>query len=245
MNLKVINSNSKGNCYILETQTQSLILDCGVSLKEIQKALNFDLSKVCGCLVTHEHLDHAKSVQALMMIGVHVYSSKGTFEKLGMLDLNPRILKHTITRKIGDFFIRPFSVEHDAVEPLGFLIQHIPTGEKLLFATDTFYIRYKFQKLDYVILECNYIKDILDKNVSLGYIPEAFKKRLLTSHFSLDNVKKFLSANDISSVKKIVLIHLSDGNSDAKRMKDEIEELAQIETVIADKNMDIELSYPF
>lgn len=72
------------------------------------------------------------------------------------------------------------------------------------------------------MVECNYAKDILYENVKRGAVPEVFKNRLLTSHFSLENVKEFLKANDLSKVQEIHLLHLSDGNSDAERFKREI-----------------------
>lgn len=56
MFLKVIGSSSHGNSYILESKTGSLLLECGIQFKKIQKAVNFDLSKLRGCLISHEHL---------------------------------------------------------------------------------------------------------------------------------------------------------------------------------------------
>lgn len=56
MKLKVLGSSSKGNCYLLESDKEVLIIELGISFKEIKKALNFDISKVVGALVTHEHL---------------------------------------------------------------------------------------------------------------------------------------------------------------------------------------------
>ena len=115
-------------------------------------------------------------------------------------------------------------MQHD-VENVGFLIYSNHSKEKLLFLTDTFYCKYKFKNLDYLMVEANYSIDILDKNISAGYIPKILKKRLLTSHFSIDNLKSFLKANDLLKVKQIYLIHLSTGNSDSKLFKLEIEKL--------------------
>ena len=56
----MLGSSSKGNCYLLEYKNQVLILDAGVSFKEVQKALNFNIEKVVGVLITHEHMDHLK-----------------------------------------------------------------------------------------------------------------------------------------------------------------------------------------
>lgn len=247
MNLKVLGSSSKGNSYILETDTGSLILDAGVRFRDIQEEMDFDLSRVRGCLVTHEHGDHSKAVKDLSKAGIDIWTSRGTASKLG-ISHNHRFIPTWANNqfKIDDFIILTFETEHDAAEPLGYLIQYKPTGEKLLFATDTYYLKYRFSGLNYILIECNYIPDILKSNIEAGAIPESLKNRLLESHFSLDNVKGFLKANDLTEVRKIILIHLSDGNSDARRMVAEIQELTKIETVAAEAGMEIELSlYPF
>ena len=67
------------------------------------------------------------------------------------------------------------------------------------------------------MIECNYAKEILKKNIDGGKIPKVVAKRLYSSHFELENVKEFLKANDLSQVKAIYLMHLSDGNSDEIR----------------------------
>lgn len=246
MRVKVLGSSSKGNCYILESSTGNLLLECGVNFKEIQKALEFNLSSVHGCLVTHEHNDHSKAVHDVMKAGIDVYTSKGTVEALQLKGHRFHALKEGDQVKIGDFIVLFFSTQHDAKDPMGFLIQYVPTGEKLLFATDTYYLRYKFQRLNYIMVECNYVKEILEENIANGLVPEGLRNRLLESHFSLENVKGFLKANDMTTVRKIILIHLSDGNSDAERMKREIEELTGVETEVADTGMIIDLDlYPF
>lgn len=95
----------------------------------------------------------------------------------------------------------------------------------MLYATDTYYIRYKFSDLTHIMVECNYSMDILRSNVETGLIDKALKNRILKSHFNLEHVKEFLKANDLSKVQEIWLIHLSDSNSDAERFKQEIQEL--------------------
>jgi phosphoribosyl 1,2-cyclic phosphodiesterase len=94
-----------------------------------------------------------------------------------------------------------------------------------LYATDTYYIRYRFRGLTHIAVECNYSMDILRANIEAGLVEPALKKRILKSHFSLEHVKEFLKANDLSKVQEIWLLHLSDGNSDAGRFKREIQEL--------------------
>lgn len=253
MELRVLGSSSKGNCYILSTPTGSLLIEAGLPWKEIQKGLNFDLSGVMGCLVTHEHKDHCMAVQSVIKSGVDVYMSIGTWESLSGLSFSMECQYHRIMLVgdkcedyIGDFTILPFEVQHDAAEPMGFLIQYNPTGERVLFATDTFYLRNRFKGLNYIMVECNYIKDILDQNAEMGNLEEAMRLRLLKSHFSLENVKEFLKANDLSQVREIILLHLSESNSNEARMIREIEELTGIRPRVAVPGLEIELEqYPY
>jgi len=140
-----------------------------------------------------------------------------------------------------DFIVLPFDTQHDAAEPLGYLIQEKSTGQKLLFATDSYYIKYKFSKLNYIMIECNYCTEILERNIENGYLASGLADRLKTSHFSLNNIKEFLKANDLRYCKKIILLHLSDGNSDARQMVSEIQTLTGIETVVAEKGLNIDL----
>lgn len=247
MNLKVLGSNSSGNCYLLQTETDTLILDCGMKYRDIQKALNFDLSRVKGCLVTHEHQDHCKSIKDVIKAGVDIYTSLETARQLGVSESHrTQMVDAGIQFSIGDFMVLPFKTEHDALDPLGYLIQYKPTGEKILFATDTYYLRNRFNALDYILIECNYCKDTLDANIENGYIQLVMKNRLLESHFSLEHVKEFLSANDLSKVKVIVLLHLSNANSDARRMVQEIEALTGKIVVVAGAGRNIPLEqYPF
>jgi phosphoribosyl 1,2-cyclic phosphodiesterase len=84
------------------------------------------------------------------------------------------------------------------------------------------------------MIECNYSAEILKANIDAGKIPKAVAKRLFESHFELENVKKFLQAQDLTTVKAIYLLHMSDGNSDSARFKKEIQELTGVPTYICD-----------
>lgn len=241
MRLKVLGSGSSGNCYILQNEKEILVLECGLPYKTIQKGLNFNLSDVVGCLVSHEHKDHSRAVVDLLNNAVDVYSSEGTYEKLLVFhNYHTKVIKSECQFKVGNFTIAPFETEHDAVEPLGFLIQHKDIG-KLLFITDSYYCQYKFSGLSHIMIECNYSMDILQNNIDKGLIHPALANRLLKSHFSLENVKGFLKETDLSSVRDITFLHLSAGNSDAERFKEEIERLTGVPTYVADTGLEIEL----
>lgn len=246
MKCQVLASGSKGNSYILHSQTGSLLLEAGIPWKQILQGLNYNLSNVVGCLITHEHLDHSKAINEVLKSGIDVYTSKGTAEALNVKHYRLNTVKSKDQFQIGDFLVLAFDTEHDAEEPLGYLIQYVPTKEKLLFLTDSFYSRYKFKGLNYICIECNYIKETLDKNIEEGHISMEMKPRLLQSHFSLENVKKFLQANDLSQCQEIILLHLSSINANAEQMIREIKELTGITPKIAIKGLVVELNkYPY
>ncbi|MGE5679525.1 MAG: MBL fold metallo-hydrolase [Bacillota bacterium] len=227
MNIKILGSSSSGNCYILYTSREVLLLECGVQYKKILAGLNYKLDNIVGCLVSHEHKDHSKSIKEIMKAGIDVYTSAGTFQATKASGHRAHVIKSLEQIEIGGFTILPFQTQHDAAEPLGFLIYHEEIG-KVLFATDTYYIQYRFPGLNYIMVECNFSNDILQKNLDAGVLNKALKNRLLKSHFSLENVKKFLQANDLSKVEYIFLMHLSSGNSDSELFKTEIQKLTGI-----------------
>jgi phosphoribosyl 1,2-cyclic phosphodiesterase len=222
--IQALASSSKGNCYRITDSRTSLLLECGIRYKDIQRGLNFRMSDIEACLVTHEHADHSKSVKEVTRAGINCYMSKGTAESINLSSHRIKPVKAKKQFTVGAWTILPFNVEHDVSEPLGFLLAN-QSGEKLLFATDTFYIRYKFPGLTHIMVECNYSADILQENIASGSVPAVMKKRLMRSHFSLEHVKDFLKANDLSKVQEIWLLHLSDNNSDEKRFKKEVMEL--------------------
>lgn len=118
--------------------------------------------------------------------------------------------------KAGAFKVLPFETEHDCPGSVGFLISD--GTDKILFATDTFYISNRFTNLDIIAIECNYSEETMTP----GLHPVRLK-RLYKSHFSLENVIKFLKANDMSSVREIFLIHMSQTNADTEYFKSEVE----------------------
>ena len=125
---------------------------------------------------------------------------------------------------INGFRVIPFPVQHDAAEPYGYLIRHEECGT-VLFATDTYFLKYKFPGLNNVMLECNYSKEILDANFTAGRIDKKRYERTIKSHMSYDNCLLTLQANDLSQVCNILLLHLSDNNSNATEFIHGIERL--------------------
>lgn len=217
-------SGSSGNCYHITDGSTTLLLECGIPFREIQKGVGFRTSEIAACLISHEHKDHCKSIKDVVKAGIDCYMSSGTADAINLQHHRIKRVKAKERIKIGTWDILPFDVQHDVSEPYGFLLMN-KNGKKVLFATDTYYIRYKFTGLTHIMVECNYSMKILNENIASGRVPKLMKKRLMRSHFSLENVKDFLKANDLSKVEEIWLLHLSDNNSDEDLFKREIQAL--------------------
>lgn len=241
MKLRVLGSSSSGNSYILENEKEILLLEAGIKFSAIKAGIHFDLSKVVGCLVSHEHGDHAVSIPDMMKVGIDVYASKGTFEARGITKGHrANYVQAGKQFKVGGFTILPFEVQHDAVEPLGFLIHHKDIG-KLLFITDSYYCKYKFQGVENFLVECNYRAKTLEENIEKGLVPRFIKDRITKSHFEIENVKEFLKSSDLSKTRNIILIHLSSQNSDGEEFKKEIEQTTGVATKVACKGLEMEI----
>lgn len=240
MKLKVLASGSSGNCYLLQGKKETLIIECGIRYKDILKGLDFNLSNIVGCLVSHEHKDHSKAIADIIKAGIDIYTSEGTALACAALEYRVKHIKSEQQFRLGNFTILPFKTQHDAKEPLGFLIQHPEMG-KMIFATDTYYIQYKFSGLNHILVECNYENGILAENIEQGIIPISLRNRLLKSHFSLPNVKDFLKASELDAVRNIMLIHLSGNNSNSALFKDEVEKTTGKPVYIATPGLEIEL----
>jgi len=246
MKLTVLNSNSRGNCYILQNEHEALVIECGVRFAEVNKALDFNVSKVVAVLVSHEHGDHAKAVNEALNACLPVYTSKGTIDALlskGVIKGSrmPIPIRSKEIVQISNFRVMPFDVQHDCAEPFGFLIHHPDTGY-ILFATDTYYIKYNFPSLSHILIECNYSKEILDENYREGKIIKKVRDRVIQSHMSLDACKQLLRANDLSEVRNIILLHLSADNSDPAIFLNEIKACTGKRIFIASKGLVIELN---
>ena len=202
------------------------------STSKYRKDVVIDSARLRLALFLTSTFDHSKAVKEIMRAGIDCYISAGTVEALGLSGHRLNIIKAKQQFRIGTWTALPFDTQHDAAEPLGFLLAN-QAGDKLLYATDTYYIRYKFHGLTHIMVECNYSLDILKRNVEAGAVPKELKSRILKSHFSLENVKRFLQANDLSKVQEIWLLHLSDNNSDCERFKREVMELTGKPTYIA------------
>jgi len=221
MELRVIGSSSRGNGYILDNGDEALIIEAGVKFTDIKKALGFNIRKVAGCLVTHEHNDHAEQVGSIVKAGIYtlalpeVFAAKGCAGEQAAIEVEPGK-----GYRLGNFKVMPFAGWHD-VPCVGYIIHH-PAMGKMLFLTDSGSCAYRFSGLNHVLIECNYTDDALQRAIEEGRTLIFQKNRLMTTHMGLETCKRFLSNTDLAKVREIVLLHGSENNGDEAAFLSEI-----------------------
>ena len=232
LEIKAIASGSTGNAYLLDDGAgHKLLLECGVSFQKLLQALYFNLTQLSGCLLTHEHKDHSKAVEDLLKHSVRVYTSKGTARALGIDDhWNYKAATELMEQRIDTAWtFVPLKAEHDAAEPFIYLINSRFAEVHILFATDTYFIRYKMpEDLTHILIECNYSMEHLNENIADGMVEAGRKKRILNSHMNLETLKGFFRENRFPKLEAVYLIHMSNDNADEDRMIKEIEELTGV-----------------
>lgn len=240
MIFKTLASGSNANCYLLETEEEVLVLECGVPFLEVKKELDFDTSKIKAILLTHDHKDHSKYIKDYYNAGVPICSSSGTLAEVGIKNVDG--LKSGYWYKYGGFTITPFKVEHDCVDPYGFLIRHDELGT-LLFATDSEFIRYDLSKhnIDHICIECNYSSDIITTREREEKINKSLASRIKNTHMELNTCLDFIKKNNSPLLKNVVLLHLSDSNSDANFFKEEVQKIVtdDVKIFIADSGLNV------
>ena len=232
MEITIIASGSSGNAYRISDGRTALLLDAGIPIKELRAGCNFQLAKLSGCFITHAHQDHCKAAKDLAKIGVNIYTSQGTIEACGLEGHRIKPVKALEQFTVGTFTVLPFDVQHDAPEPLGYLYESTATREKLVYFTDTYYLKYKFNGLTHIMAECNHDDESIHRSLSAGYIPVERLPRLYKSHMSLEHLQEIFAANDLRSVRQIYLLHLSGDNSNAELYRRAIQEQTGAEVYV-------------
>lgn len=220
-------SGSKGNAYYISDGETSLLLEAGLrpeALKNLLWQNDIMLTNIDGCLISHEHKDHSASAAYLSHLGIPILASQGTFDALNTKRISKKIVLEALVQyRFKTFAIRPFPVEHDANEPFGFLLQSRALNEKLVYATDTFYLKIKIPNVHYLMIEANYSLEIMQENIRQGYLNQGLANRIIESHFSIDHLIDALGEADLSNLKAIYLMHLSDANSNEADFKERVQ----------------------
>lgn len=208
MTFTALASSSAGNAYIVSDSKTRLLIEAGLAHKTLQTLLGFRIAELDGCLISHEHKDHAKAALEVIKDGIPVYMSEGTKEALNAT--GAAVCASMKQFSIGSMEVVPFAVFHDCAEPLGFLIQSRVDGDKLVFATDTVNLRYKFPGVNILAIEANFDPEILSRCEKM---PEKTRHRIANTHMDINVLCEYLCTLDLSKCREIYLLHLSSATS--------------------------------
>jgi phosphoribosyl 1,2-cyclic phosphodiesterase len=229
-------SGSTGNLYTVTLNNgKRILIDPGVPYAKLMEALNYDLSGIDIALVSHGHMDHCKSVYDVIKAGITVYSSEATLKGLDVFGSRRAVrIESGTLLKFNDYQVLAFDTNHDAPDPLGFVIREMDTNEYLFFATDTSHIRQRFNlEFNIIAIECSFDREILQQRVDTQDINETLAKRLLTSHMEKENTKRYLREFcDLSKCREIHLLHMSGDNLNKTETQREFEDEFFIKTEV-------------
>ena len=238
MKLKCIATGSTGNCYTLTSDSgETLILDCGIPIKEIKKGLNWNIKNVVGVLCTHRHLDHSKSAVELYNTGFYAvapYLIASRSEKLSyklkksIFDISAFALKTVDgkwTHTNGDGSECPC---------YGFWIQHSEMGT-MIYATDTELIKWRFKNVNHILLGVNYDQELLSGD-------DVKKNHVVRGHMSIDTACDFVKANTSDQLQNVIMCHLSKENADSDSFIEKMKKVAygaNVDVAVAGKSWDL------
>ena len=231
MKFSVLASGSSGNAYYVETENAGILVDAGISCREIERRLDLvgvKAKELDALIITHEHTDHIKGAGPLARrFDLPVYLNKKTFENgrkaLGNLS-RPVIFQTGQAMNINDLCVETFTKCHDAADPFGLVLSS--NGTRIGLSTDlgksTRLVEDRLKGCDALILEFNYDQEMLEQ----GPYPLNIKRRIKGSegHLSNEQAGDLLRVISKENLKYVVLAHLSETNNQPDKAHREAEE---------------------
>lgn len=234
MKLKCLGSSSAGNCYLLTSNSgETLILDCGIPIKEIKKGLNWNIRNVVGCIVSHVHSDHSKSVKDFEAMGIPVFAPYRSLKPMIIGDYKLKVQAFDLTTIDGRW--THTNADGSECPCYGFLITHPEMG-RMLYITDTELIKWRFKDINHILLGVNYDKDLVDKD------NDPKTRHVFRGHLSIDTACDFVKANYSDGLQNVIMCHLSAENSDRDSFIEKMKKVAcgaNVDVAEAEKSWDL------
>jgi phosphoribosyl 1,2-cyclic phosphodiesterase len=222
LHFSVLASGSTGNAFYIGTENNKLLVDCGLSGKQMDKLfseVNINPQELDGILVTHEHSDHIKGLGILARkYNLPIYANEKTWKAMegliGNISIDQKfIFQMESVKTFGDIDVESFGVSHDAAEPMFYVFHY--NGRKVALVTDTGYVSERIKKTvenaDALIFEANHDVEML----RMGRYPWNVKRRILSDLGHVSNEDCGIALTDIigNDTKRIYLAHLSKDNN--------------------------------
>lgn len=216
--MTVIATGSMGNAYALRAGGETLLLEAGVKAGCIVRAIGYDVTHVVGCLVSHEHSDHAKYAGTLSHYIAAVYGTEGVGASVDMMPTRFHAVQPGRLMRLGGFTVVAMPTVHD-VPCLAYVIRHQEMGT-LLFATDTPYLDFTVRGINHVMLEADYEQDLLERNLQEGMIDQRRHDRVVLNHMHIGTTCDTLRRLDAGhTLRTATLVHPSTLNADRRHME--------------------------
>jgi phosphoribosyl 1,2-cyclic phosphodiesterase len=222
LHFSVLASGSTGNAFYVGTDKHSLLVDAGLSGKQLEllfKNIDRSINNLSGILVTHEHSDHIKGLGVLARkYKLPIYANEKTWSamenNIGVIPTEQKfIFKMGTVQSFGNIEVESFGVSHDAAEPMFYVFHH--SGKKVALITDTGYLSDRMKGIidnaDVYIFESNHDVEML----RMGHYPWSIKRRILSDVGHVSNEDAALAMTDVigDQTKRIYLAHLSADNN--------------------------------
>jgi len=226
--IKALASGSTGNAYLLGR----ILIECGIPYPKILKLGGWITPK--ACIITHSHNDHAKSTKDVAKHGIPIYASAGTLDEIDPKGKLRRayVMSPETPYQILDWTVTPYTSKH-CFGAFYYILEK--DNEKLIFSTDNAQIEEDHADLTEIYIEANYSEEDLKKN---EYLRDSKRVEAIRVHMSLEDCLEFLNRQDLSTVRKIILIHLSAENSDPADYVNRIQSATGVPTYIATEEID-------
>lgn len=243
-----LNSGSNGNCYYVGNDTEAVLIDAGISCREIEKRmkrLGLFIDKVKAVFVSHEHSDHIKGLPVLVKkYQLPVYITPLTMRR-GGLNFEENLFKSFIAHErvlIGDLAITPFPKFHDASDPYSFVVSYnnICVGVFTDIGVPCNELTTYFKQCHAAFLEANYDEDMLEK----GNYPFHLKKRIRggLGHLSNKQALQVFLEHRADFMSHLLLSHLSKNNNSPQLVEDLFKAHAQnVRVIVASRYQETEV----
>lgn len=246
-------SGSSGNCYMLMTPTDGLLIDIGVGLRGLKKDFKdygLNMSQVHHVLITHDHADHIKSVGSYSNeYQVPVYATEKVHDGINRNYCVQQKVPSGLTKylekgkavQIGDFLVTPFNVPHDSSDNVGYMIE--AEGVSFCIITDagcvTDEMKPYISKANYLVIEANHDEEM----VTSGPYPDFLKGRILsqTGHLSNRSCGLALVENMTENMRYVWLCHLSEENNHPELARKTVESVLRDYGIIVGVDVKMEV----
>lgn len=234
IDITVLGSGSSGNGYVLDDGKTKIMLEAGIPYNKAAPKIGFDFANMPAIFVTHEHGDHSKYISTyLAKTSARAYMSLGTATALS--DVNSYHIETMLPFKpvrVGTWTVTGFPVEHDAAEPFGYLCE-TDAGDRLVYVTDTEFVKYRFKNVTDLMVEMNYAEDIAADADHKKWLNHSLHERIMNTHFEMNASLAFIKANQSPRLRSIMLLHISKNDGDPERFKKLVESETGIPVTIA------------